>query len=86
MRQIIELRDIAPELGLGSELDPALAAFAQGNSAAAIERFNELDRRLASLPDSEPGTSLAMWPRALVLVICDGLDDHQAYFDTGADS
>jgi uncharacterized membrane protein YccC len=85
-RQIIELRDIAPELGLGSELDSALAAFAQGNSAAAIERFNELDRRLASLPDSEPGSSLAMWPRALVLVICDGLDDHHAYFDTGADS
>jgi uncharacterized membrane protein YccC len=81
-REIIELRRIV----LGAELDWALAAFAQGNSAAAIERFNELDRRLAALPDSEPGTSLAMWPRALVLAICDGLDDHHPYFDTGADS
>jgi uncharacterized membrane protein YccC len=85
-REMIELRRIAPELGLGAELYAALAAFAQGNSAAAIERFNELDRRLASLPDSDPGTSLAMRPRALVLTICDGLDDHHAYFDTGADS
>jgi len=85
-REIIELRRIAPELGVGAELDSALAAFVQGNSAAAIERFNELDRRLAALPDTDPGTALAMWPRSLVLAICDGLDDHHPYFDTGADS
>jgi uncharacterized membrane protein YccC len=85
-REIIELRRIVPEFGLGAELDSALAAFVQGNSAAAIERFNELDQRLAALPDSDPGTSLAMWPRALILAICDGLDDHHPYFDTGADS
>ena len=65
---------------------PALAALAQGNSATAIARFNELDRRLAALPDSDPRTSLALRPRALILAIGDALDDHHAYFDTGAHS
>jgi len=85
-REILELRRLAPELGLGSELDSALEAFVQGNSAAATARFNELDRRLASLPVSDPGTSLALRPRALVLAIGDVLADHSAYFDTGARS
>jgi uncharacterized membrane protein YccC len=85
-REILELRRLTPELGLGSEFDSALEAFVQGNSAAATARFNELDRRLASLPVSDPGTSLALRPRALVLAICDVLADHSAYFDTGARS
>src|SRR5262249_6626592 len=84
--EVLELRGIVPELGFGPELDLALAALVQGNSAAAIARFNELDRRLAALPDSDPRTSLALQPRALILAISDALDDHNAYFDTGADS
>src|SRR5262245_21822805 len=84
--EIIELRRIAPQLGFHSEVDSAFAALAQGNSAAATARLNELDRRLASLPDADPQTSLALRARALILAICDSLADHRAYFDTGAQS
>jgi uncharacterized membrane protein YccC len=84
--EIIELRRIAPQLGFNSELDSAFAALAQGNSAAATARLNELDRRLASLPDADPQTSLALRARGLMLAICDSLADHHAYFGTGAQS
>jgi uncharacterized membrane protein YccC len=84
--EIIDLRRIAPQLEFHSELDSALAALAQGNSAAATTLLNELDRRLASLPDPDPQTSLALRARALMLAICDSLADHRAYFDTGAHS
>jgi uncharacterized membrane protein YccC len=85
-REVLELRRLAPELGLGSELASALELLVQGNSAAATARLNELDRRLASLPDPDPRTSVALRARALMLAICDSLTDHRAYFDTGAHS
>ena len=44
-----QLRRVAPQLGLASDLDAALEPFAQGNSAAAVARLERLDRRLASL-------------------------------------
>jgi uncharacterized membrane protein YccC len=82
--EIIHLRRVVPQLGLGSELDSALEAFAQGNSAAAIERLERLDHHLASLTDSDPLTSIAMRERGRILAICDALVQHRAYFDAGA--
>ncbi len=55
--EIIELRPIAARLGLGSDLDAALAAVAHGNSALATERLAFLDRALASRPGA--GTIVA---------------------------
>ena len=49
--EIINLRRIAPQLGFGPELDAALAALAEGDSAAANARLAALDRRLGSLPE-----------------------------------
>jgi len=82
--EIINLRRIAPQLGFGSELDAALAALADGDSAAANARLAALDRRLGSLPDSDPQARLALRARALVLGIGDALEQHRAYFDAGA--
>jgi uncharacterized membrane protein YccC len=82
--EIINLRRIAPQLGFGPELDAALAALAGGDSAAANARLAALDRRLGSLPDSDPQTPLAMRARALILGIGDALEQHRAYFDGGA--
>ena len=48
--EIIRLRRIAPRLGLGADLDAALAALAQGNSAIATARLARLDHRLAARP------------------------------------
>ena len=82
--EIINLHRVAPQLGLGSELDSALAALAQGDSAAATGRFAGLDRRLASLAESGPQAALVLRTRARVLLIRDALVQHGAYFDAGA--
>jgi uncharacterized membrane protein YccC len=82
--EIINLRRIAPQLGFGPELDAALAALAEGDSAAANARLAALDRRLGSLPDSDPQARFALRARALVLGIGDALAQHRAYFDAGA--
>src|SRR5215472_16087943 len=81
--EIINLRRIVPQLGLGAELDAALAALAQGHSAAATARFVGLDRRLAALAESGPQAFLALRTRAMVLLVRDALVQHGAYFDAG---
>jgi len=81
--EIIRLRRIAPRLGLASELDSALEAFAQGNSAATTERLAALDHRLASRNDAEPHTSLVLRERGRILAVTDALVQHRAYFDKG---
>jgi uncharacterized membrane protein YccC len=81
---VIHLRRIAPQLGLVSELDSALKALAQGNSAMATARLTEFDHRLASL--SEPGLQklVVLRERGRVLAICDALVRHRAFFEKGA--
>jgi uncharacterized membrane protein YccC len=82
-REIIELRRVAPQLGLATDLDAALAPFAQGNSAAAVAQLERIDRRLASLTESDPQTLLILHERARILLICDALMEHRVYFDGG---
>jgi uncharacterized membrane protein YccC len=81
--EIIHLRRVAPHLGLVSELDSALEALAQGNSAAASERLTALDQRLASRNEGDRHTSLVLRERGRILAVCDALVQHPAYFDTG---
>src|SRR5262249_8224426 len=81
--EIINLRRITPQLGVGAELDAALAALAQGDSATANARFDELDRRLAALAESGPQVFLALRTRAMVLLVSDALVQHGAHFDAG---
>jgi uncharacterized membrane protein YccC len=82
-RGIIELRRVAPQLGLASDLDAGLEPFAQGNSAAAVARLERLDRRLASRTESDPQTLLILHERPRILLVCDALTRHRAYFDGG---
>ena len=79
--EIIELRRIAPQLAVESELDAALEPFAQGNSAVAVARLERLDQRLAPLTDSDPQTPVTLRARGRILLICDALVQHRAYFD-----
>src|SRR5262249_60271354 len=81
--EVINLGRIAPQPGVGAELDAALAGLAQGHSAAATARFAELDRRLAALAESGPQAFLALRTRAMVLLLSDALVQHGAYFDAG---
>jgi uncharacterized membrane protein YccC len=81
---IIRLRRIAPRLGLGSEIDAALAVLAHGNSVAATARLARLDHVLAAPPGPEPQTQLALRARTNILAMSEALMKHAAYFDTGA--
>jgi uncharacterized membrane protein YccC len=80
---ILHLRRVAPQLGLGAGLDRALAAFAQGRSAAASAELDELDRRFAAVADAGGQTSLAARARGRILLIRDALGQHGDYFDRG---
>jgi uncharacterized membrane protein YccC len=82
--EIIQLRHLAARVGAAAELDAALAAFAQGNSAIAIARLRQLDRQLASAPDAGADEATALRARAHILVICEALSEHASYFDGGA--
>jgi len=81
--EIIQLRHLAARAGAAVELDAALAAFAQGNSAIAIARLRQLDRQLASAPDAGSDEAAALRARARILVICEALSEHASYFDGG---
>jgi uncharacterized membrane protein YccC len=78
---IIHLRRVGPRLGLNPELDLALAAFAQGQSAAAGAELARLDDRLALVTEAGDETSLAVRARGRILLVRDALAQHQAYFD-----
>jgi uncharacterized membrane protein YccC len=80
---IIHLRRIVPQLGLGLELDSALAALAQANRGAAIASLTALDHRLASLAEGDPQNFLVLRARGRILGICDALAQYGDYFDTG---
>jgi uncharacterized membrane protein YccC len=82
--EIIQLRRIARRLDLGSELDTALAAVAEGNSAAATTRLAVLDHVLASLPSAGTGARATLRARGGVLALSEALTQHASYFDAPA--
>jgi hypothetical protein len=81
--EIIQLRHIATRLGLGSDLDLALEAVAQGNSAIATTRLARLNDRLASLPGAGSEASLALQARGSIFAISEALIEHASYCDAG---
>jgi uncharacterized membrane protein YccC len=81
--EIIDLRRMAPRLGAAAELDAALAAFAQANSAIAIAWLHQLDNRLASDPDLEPEADAVLRARSRIRVMSEALSEHASYFDAG---
>ena len=81
--EIVQLRRMAPRLGVAALLDAALGALAQGNSAIAIARLRQLDRRLASAPDGAAEIAIALRARARILDLSEALTAHCPYFDSG---
>ena len=84
--EIIRLRQMTPSLGAGAELYAAFGAVALGNSAIAIGKLRQLDRRLASIPGSGQETLAALQARGRILVTCEALAEQSAYFDAGANT
>ncbi len=82
--EIIQLRLMARQLDLGSDLDAAVEAVAQGNSAIAIERLAVLDQDLASRPNAGLGAVARLRARGSILAASETLARHASYFDAGA--
>ncbi|HSZ94638.1 MAG TPA: FUSC family protein [Acetobacteraceae bacterium] len=84
--EIIYLRHIAHDLGLGPKLDAALAALAEGHSGRAIARLTRLDDVLATDDADGPEPTEVLRARASILVLAEALTKHSAYFDAEAQS
>jgi uncharacterized membrane protein YccC len=82
--EIIQLRHLAPMLGLSLDIEAAFASLAQGNSAMARVQLAQLDHRLAARADTDPESPVALRVRASILVISDALNQHASYIDAGA--
>jgi hypothetical protein len=81
---IIQLRHVAPDLGIAAEFDAAFEAFAQRKSAIAIARLHQLDQRIACNPDAATEPDVALRARGRILVISEALAEHASYFDAEA--
>jgi uncharacterized membrane protein YccC len=81
--EIIRLRHIAHQLGLGVDLDPALAALAQGNSASASAHLTHLDAALAARCGTGPLKQTVLRARGGILLLSETLTQHADYFDGG---
>jgi uncharacterized membrane protein YccC len=82
--EIIQLRHTAPHLGVAAEFDTVLDSVARGNSVFAVARLRQLDRRLASSPDTGSESPILVRARSRLLVMSEALSEHASYFDAGA--
>jgi uncharacterized membrane protein YccC len=81
--EIAELRDRTRWLGLNTDLDPALAAVAQGDTASATAHLAGLDAALAAHAATGPEMQTVLRARGSILVISETLAVHAAYFGPG---
>jgi uncharacterized membrane protein YccC len=81
--EVIQLRDRARRLGLNTDLDPALVAVVQGDSANATAQLARLDAALAALSATGPEMQTVLRARGSILVISEILARHASYFEAG---
>jgi hypothetical protein len=82
--EIFHLRHMIPRLGAAADFDAAIKDVARANSAFAVARLRQLDRRLASSPDTGLESGFSVRARSRILVMSEALSQHPSYFDTGA--
>ncbi len=82
--EIIHLRHAAPRLGLGPQLDAALAALAEADSARAIAGLSRIERMLAPDAADGPPSQAVLRVQGSILVLSEALAKHAAYFDDEA--
>jgi uncharacterized membrane protein YccC len=82
-REIIQLRGGARRLELDTELDPVLAAVAQGDTASATAHLARLDAALAAQVATAPETQTVLRARGNILAISETLARHASYFQAG---
>jgi hypothetical protein len=81
--EIIRLRHIAHRLDHDAELDPVLAAVAQGDPAGATAHLARLDAALAGQAATGPDMQMVLRARGVLLAMAEVLTQHAAYFEAG---
>ena len=76
--EIIQLRHIAHQMDLASDVDAALEPLARGEIAIATARLARLDETLAARPDIA-----ALRARSSILAMSEALAQHAVYFEAG---
>jgi uncharacterized membrane protein YccC len=79
--EIIHLRHFAPRFAVAPKLDAALRAVARGNCESAIGVLRHIDWDLASRSDAERPSATMLRMRGRILVVCEALFEHAAYFN-----
>jgi hypothetical protein len=79
-----QLRRLVPRLGVETELNIALASFAEGNCTVTIARLHQLDSSLASDPATGPDTENVLRARGRIADMSEALAEHGSYFGSGA--
>jgi uncharacterized membrane protein YccC len=82
--EIARLRDAVHRLGLSTDLAPAFAAVAKGNSAIAIIDLLQFDAVLAACGGTGPNGLIMQRARANILALSEVLTEHATYFDDAA--
>jgi uncharacterized membrane protein YccC len=83
-REVIQLRQTAASLAPRAALDAAFGAIARGNSATAKMWLKQLDDRLAAGFEAGADSVVVLRARSRILIVCEALSAHAAYFDEGA--
>lgn len=81
--EIIRLRDMVHRLGADADLEPALAAVAQGDSASATAHLTRLDTALAGRVGDRALTETVLRARSSILVLSELLAQYADYFNGG---
>jgi uncharacterized membrane protein YccC len=81
--EIIRLRHLVHRLGLDADLEPALAAVAQGDSASATAHLVRLDTVLAGRVGERASRETVLRARGSILVVLELLAQHADYFNGG---
>jgi uncharacterized membrane protein YccC len=81
--EIIRLRHTVHQLGGDADLEPALAALAQGDSAGASAHFARLDGALAARAGDRAVEQTVLRARGSILVLCEVLTQHANFFNGG---
>jgi hypothetical protein len=78
--EIIHLRHFAPRFAAEARLNAALKAFVRGNCEISIGLLRQIEADLAFRSDAERPTATMLRMRGRILVVCEALYDHVAYF------
>jgi hypothetical protein len=78
-KEIVRLRHIAPRFVPSTMVDAVLAPLAEGRTNEAIARLDDIDRRVAALPQTSSRMPLSL--RSSILVISGQLGEFATCFD-----